>query len=175
VALVRKRLAEIGIRFVVADHLPNTRVDGATFWLDAKSPVIALSLRYDRVDWFWFTLMHELAHIVCDHAKGEPRIDDSLVGRDREEPASERESEEATADALASEWLLPASHLKTFVRDTKPFFSRQKVLEFASSLGVHPGIVVGRLQHDGHVPWTHFRNHLGRIRAQFGSGGTPER
>lgn len=167
VAHVPVRLAELGIRFVTADHLPNTRVDGAAFWLDKTSPVVALSLRYDRVDWFWFTLMHELAHISLRHAQGKTWIDDALVGRDAE-PADAANTVEAAADALASEWLVPASKLTAFVSSSKPFFSRHRVLAFSQSIGVHPGIVVGRLQHDGHVPWTHFRNLLERVRPQLG-------
>jgi len=163
---VRQRLAEIGIRFVVAEHLPNTRVDGAAFWLDPRAPVVALSLRYDRIDYFWFTLMHELAHIASSHAKDRPRIDDALVGRDSE-PASEKQAEEKHVDGLASEWLVPAHRLAEFVTATSPYFYRARVLEFAQSLGVHPGIVVGRLQHEGHVPWTHLRNLLERVRPQL--------
>ena len=52
-----------GIRFVVLEPLPQTRIDGVCFWLDDLSPVIALSFRYDRLDWFWFTLGHELRHV----------------------------------------------------------------------------------------------------------------
>ncbi len=162
-ARVREQLAAMGIRFVTADHLPNTRVDGAAFWLDRKSPVVALSLRYDRVDWFWFTLMHELAHISLGHCQEKTWIDDALVGRDAE-PADAKNRVEAEADSLASEWLVPAERLRAFVGSTKPFFSRARVLAFAGSIGVHPGIVVGRLQHEGLVPWTHFRNILGRVR-----------
>jgi HTH-type transcriptional regulator/antitoxin HigA len=163
---VRQRLAELGIRFVVAEHLPNTRVDGAVFWLDARSPVVALSLRYDRIDYFWFTLMHELAHVASSHAKDLPRIDDALVGHDRE-PASEKQTEEKHVDKLASEWLVPSQRLAEFVTATSPYFSRARILEFAQSLGIHPGIVVGRLQHEGHVPWTHLRNLLERVRPQL--------
>jgi HTH-type transcriptional regulator/antitoxin HigA len=56
-------LADFGIRFVIVEQLAGTRIDGACFWLDKASPVIALSMRFDRIDWFWFTLMHELAHV----------------------------------------------------------------------------------------------------------------
>jgi HTH-type transcriptional regulator/antitoxin HigA len=169
VAQIPARLAELGIRFVTADHLPNTRIDGAAFWLDKASPVVALSLRYDRVDWFWFTLMHELAHIALRHAQGKTWIDDALVGRDAEIAAA-ADTAETAADTLANEWLVPEAELARFVRRTKPFFSRKKVLDFAESIGVHPGIVVGRLQHAGHVPWTHFRNLLERVRPQLSGG-----
>lgn len=78
---LRDILADLGIRFVIVEHLPNSRIDGAALWLDDHSPVVTVSLRYDRVDWFWFTLMHELAHIVRGDAKLHTwMFDDALVG-----------------------------------------------------------------------------------------------
>ena len=56
-------LSEFGVRFLILEHLPKSKIDGAVFWLDKKSPVIVLSLRYDRIDSFWFSLAHELGHI----------------------------------------------------------------------------------------------------------------
>ena len=162
-ARVRRRLRELGIQFVVAPHLPKTRVDGAAFWLDERTPVVALSMRYNRVDWFWFTLMHELAHVVSSHARREMRVDDALVGRDAE-PAESKMTEEAVADRLASDWLVPPERFSVFLRESKPYFSREQILRFAKEISVHPGIVVGRLQHDRHVSYTHFRNLLDRVK-----------
>ena len=71
-------LAKMGIRFVVVEHLPRTRIDGYTLWLDASTPVIALSLRYGRIDWFWFTLAHELSHVLHGDR---PLVDNDLVGQ----------------------------------------------------------------------------------------------
>lgn len=56
-------LAESGIRFLIVEHLPGTKIDGVAFWIDDRSPAIVLSVRYDRIDSFWFTLAHELGHI----------------------------------------------------------------------------------------------------------------
>ena len=58
-----KALAKYGIRFVVVEPLPGGKLDGATFWLDERSPVIAVSVKHDRIDNFWHTVFHELAHI----------------------------------------------------------------------------------------------------------------
>ncbi len=66
VRLVPKVLAEGGIRLVLIEGLSKGRIDGATFWLDEFSPVIALSMRYDRIDHFWFVLLHELGHVAKD-------------------------------------------------------------------------------------------------------------
>ncbi|HEY0793928.1 MAG TPA: hypothetical protein VGD78_22890, partial [Chthoniobacterales bacterium] len=75
--------AELGVRLVVVEPLPRTRLDGAAFWLQDDQPVIVLSLRYDRIDWFWHTLAHELSHI----RHGDKRsVDANLVGESRSEP-----------------------------------------------------------------------------------------
>ena len=60
---VASLLPRYGIRFVVVEHLPKARIDGAAFWLDENSPVVALSIRFDNIGSFWFALMHELIHI----------------------------------------------------------------------------------------------------------------
>ncbi len=62
--LVKDYLQSFGIHFVISQHLPKTYVDGAVFKSQDGKPVIVLSLRHDRVDNFWFTLFHELGHIV---------------------------------------------------------------------------------------------------------------
>ncbi|MGA2944530.1 MAG: hypothetical protein ABSE50_21100, partial [Xanthobacteraceae bacterium] len=59
---VPRVLAECGIRFLVIEHLPQTRIDGVCLWLDEQRPVIALSMRYDRLDYFWYTIMQ------CNHS-----------------------------------------------------------------------------------------------------------
>ncbi|MHC5829519.1 MAG: HigA family addiction module antitoxin, partial [Nostoc sp.] len=66
IARIPKLLADLGVHFVIVPHLKKTYLDGAAYYLNDK-PIIALTLRYDRIDSFWFTLMHELAHIVLGH------------------------------------------------------------------------------------------------------------
>jgi HTH-type transcriptional regulator / antitoxin HigA len=159
-------LAELGVRFVIAEPLPRTRIDGGAMWLDEQSPVVAVSLRYDRFDGFWFTLMHELAHIIAGDTKRDFYVDTALVGQDAEPPADDRDAERA-ADARASEWLIPESAFTSFLRGTRPYFSRGAVLAFAQEMRVHPAIVVGRLQHRRIIPWTHHRHLLSKIRHVF--------
>jgi HTH-type transcriptional regulator / antitoxin HigA len=151
--IVLQTLCELGVRVVLVPHLPQTRVDGAAFWLDNNSPVIALSLRLDRVDNFWFTLMHEIGHILEGPSPGKGYIDSNID----EEPVIK---EEKRANAFARDQLIPENVLRSFIADTEPFFSQSKVLTFARKLEVHPAIVVGRLQHEGLVPYTHFRKVL---------------
>lgn len=167
-----KILAALGIRFVIVEHLPHTLIDGAALWLDNQSPVVAVSLRYDRVDGFWFTLMHELAHILRGDSKQDALLlDNALVGKDAE-PSENKSEREARADRMAGEWLIPQQAVEAFVRGTHRYFSRKAILSFAAENGVHPGIVVGRLQHMGEVPWTHHRNLLSKIRHVFAEEGT---
>jgi len=162
---VPKALADLGVRLVVVDHLPQTYIDGAAFWLDAKSPVVALSLRYDRIDYFWFTLMHELAHIRRN-GKHTGHLDDNLVGP-LAQAREDKPKDEQEADDQACDWLLPHDDVLLFVSTTKPYFSKAAILEFANAAGVHPGIVVGRLQHLKEIPYSHSRGMLVKVRKRL--------
>lgn len=140
-------LAEAGIRFLVVEHLPTTRIDGVAFWLDAKAPVIALSLRYDRIDWFWFTLAHELGHLSRrDGLEAKVVIDTDLVG-DTTVPEEQESEAEQRASEFAAEFLITQSELDNFIARVSPLYSPMKIRGFASRIGVHPGIVVGQIQH----------------------------
>jgi HTH-type transcriptional regulator / antitoxin HigA len=151
-------LSQMGIRFVVCEYLPHTRIDGAAFWLDPKSPVIVLSLRYDRIDGFWHTLMHELSHIRHRDAA---EVDDDLVGASRR--ASEDESDRR-ADAEAAASLVPPDKLDSFVARMKPRFSKSRIIQFANLHHIHPGIVVGQLQYRGEIKYSHSREMLVSVR-----------
>jgi HTH-type transcriptional regulator/antitoxin HigA len=157
---IPERLARIGVRLVFVPHLPRTFTDGAAFWLDEKNPAVALSLRYDRLDNFWFTLMHELAHLRGDSKNRKDYLDNDL-------DQSATEGEEGSANQLATEWLLPKKSFDDFVGRTRPYFSLQAIRAFAKSQGVHPAIVVGRLHHEGHVPFRQHRGTLGKVRHLF--------
>jgi len=155
-------LAGVGVRFVVVPHLTGTKIDGATAWLDDASPVVAVSFRYDRMDWFWFTLMHELAHVLAGDGLRKPMVDQALVGKDAD--ASDLSGTESKADKAATDWLVPEDKMKLFIRHTRPYYGRAAILQFASELSVHPAIVVGQLQKRGEIPYTHHRNLLVKAR-----------
>lgn len=165
VAQVHKALADLGVRLVVVEHLPQTYIDGAAFWLDPKSPVVAMSLRYDRIDYFWFTLMHELAHIK-KNGKHAGHLDNNLVGPSAE-AREDKPKEEQEADDQACQWLVPPDEADAFVAKTKPYFSNAAITGFAESMGVHPGIVVGRLQHLEEIPYSHSRGMLVKVRERL--------
>ncbi len=156
-----KELAKHGLILVLLEHLPGTKIDGAAFWLDGQ-PVVALSVRYDRVDSFWYTLMHELAHVVL-HGDENPIIDVNLVGPSAattdDKPIAEQE-----ADRQAIEWLAPGDELTRFIAQNKPYYSHDQIVRLAESLGVHPGVVVGQLQYRKEIGWGQSRKFLVKVR-----------
>lgn len=155
-----KFLSELGVRFVVVEHLPQTRMDGAAFWLDPNTPVVAVSIRYDRIDCFWHTLCHELSHI---RHRDSLSVDDAIVGESKDK-ASILEEFERRADQEASETLIPKEKLKSFIIRVKPFYSKTRIIQFAHRMGVHPGIVVGQLQHLEEITYGTNREMLSKIR-----------
>lgn len=149
-------LQELGLHIVLVPHLPKTSIDGAAFYLD-DHPVIALSLRYDRIDAFWFTLMHELAHIVLGHTG--LYVDEKL-----DDPEGQLEQVEIEANKQASDWLIDPARFEAFVNQTRPHFSEFKIEQFAAQQGVHPGIVEGRLHYQGVVHYNHLRKLLVKVK-----------
>ncbi len=162
---IPKLLAEFGIRFIVIEPFPQSKIDGATFWLNNHHPVVVLSLRYDRIDWFWHTLAHELAHVESGDGKNNDKfaLDIDLVG-ERTKSSDNRPQYEVKADERATDFLLPQTELDDFIMRVKSLYSKKKIAEFADRINVHPGIVVGQLQHTGELSYAHNREMLVRIR-----------
>lgn len=132
-------LASVGIPLVFEPHLPGTHLDGATLLRD-DAPVIGMTLRYDRVDNFWFVLLHELFHAIEHLKKGK------LTGTfdDLESPGSDTIEQEA--DALAGEALVPeASWRRAVARYVR---SPETITEYAHQTGRHPAIIAGRIRHE---------------------------
>jgi HTH-type transcriptional regulator/antitoxin HigA len=153
-------LAKAGIRFVIIEPLVGSKIDGACFWLNSKSPVVALSLRYDRIDNFWHTLMHELDHVKHGEGMNQPVIDIDIFGAESEEkPAMEIRANEAAAENLVSR-----SEMTGFIARVNPMFSDDLIVGFAKRIHVHPGIVVGQLQNRGLIHWSFYRKRLGKVR-----------
>lgn len=145
IRLIPKILAEAGIKFMVIEPLPQSKIDGVTFWVD-DSPVIALSLRYDRIDWFWHTLGHELAgHVKNGDGKNTKAIID--IDLLEQQGKADRPQCEIDADNNAVSFLVPQAELDNFIARVSPMYSKQRIVGFANKIHVHPGIVVGQLQH----------------------------
>lgn len=129
-----------GIHLIIESHLKKTYLDGAAMCLGDGTPVIALSLRHDRLDNFWFTLMHELAHVAL-HFDGE--CDTYFDDTDDKQPKDKVEQE---ADALAEEVLIPSDiwH-KSAVRET---YKSSDMMALAKQLNIHPAIIAGRVRYE---------------------------
>jgi HTH-type transcriptional regulator / antitoxin HigA len=160
IRLVPQILAEAGVRFVIVEFLPGARIDGAAFWIGGM-PVIAMSLRFDRVDNFWFVLRHEIEHIL--NRDGQVRLDVELTESLQRKEAT-LQTEEVRANEAASEFLVPKKELESFIEKVRPLYSEQRIVLFAKRLGVHPGLVVGQLQFRDELPYTHFHKYLVKIR-----------
>lgn len=144
---VPRILAEAGIRFVIVETIGPAKIDGVCLWLDDFSPVIGMTLRYDRIDNFWFVLRHELEHVDKMHGRGKPlRLDVELEGA-KAGIGQDIPEEERIANAAAANFGFSQEYLQKFITRKSPLFREIDVLGFAKVVKVHPGIVVGRLQH----------------------------
>ena len=163
---VPRFLADLGVRLVLIEHLPKTRIDGATIWLDKNTPAVALSLRFDRIDGFWFTLCHELSHVRHGDGKGSDaaggwRLDDGLIG----EPVDPNKPDfEMRADREAAEFLVPKQEIEKFIVRVRPLYSKTKIVHFANRIKVHPGIIVGQLQRRQEITYAQNREFLTKVR-----------
>lgn len=143
--------ASVGIALVVLKELPKCRVNGATRWPSPDKAIIVLSLRHRRNDIFWFTLFHELCHVLR-HSKKETFVDLKGSGIDREL--------EVEADTFASRTLIPPQ----VADELRHLTTASRVEQFAEAIGVAPGIVVGRMQYDGLIPHNQWTNLINRYR-----------
>ena len=138
-------LRELGIVLIYEKYFPTMKLDGVVQKLDNGTPVIGMSLRYSRVDYFWFTLMHELAHIVLHYDKLDTPIVEELETDDGLEKLSDNKIEKQ-ANRLAKESFVERSRW----RSAPPKYSNtDKVLrEFAKSVNIHPAIIAGLIRHE---------------------------
>jgi hypothetical protein len=141
-ARLQEWCSRVGVAVVFVHELPKTPVSGATRWLSPHKALIQLSLRYKSDDQLWFSFFHEAGHILL-HGKRLMFI----------EEADAKGEEERQADAFAAETLIPQHELRSFFTSTqRP--SKAAIRSFAQRIGIAPGIVVGRLQHDRYLPFT---------------------
>ena len=137
-------LSEAGVRFVIVEPMPGSKIDGVCFWLDTGTkPVIGLSMRFDRIDNLWFVLRHEVEHVLCGHGKDYPIIDSDLGNGASEVGAP---PEEIVANKAAGEFCVSAVEMDDFVGRVHMMNWETRVVGFAHRIGVHPGIVAGQLR-----------------------------
>lgn len=166
---VPRILGECGIRYVISESVGSAKIDGVCFWLNDISPVIGMTLRYDRIDNFWFVLRHEIEHVLRGHGREREVVilDAELEGKNAgtgiDVPEEERQANTAAADFGVSKKMMDK-----FISRKSPYFKESDLLGFARTYQVHPGIVVGRLQHET-GRYDLFRNHLVKVRNKIAS------
>lgn len=134
--LIKQSLAKCGIALIFLPHLQGSFLQGATF-IDGNKIVVGLTARGKDADKFWFSLFHELAHIILGHVE-------NTNGTSKEE--------ENTADAWSRDMLINPKDFETFMEDN--VYSKENVLKFAKAHKIAPGIVVGRLQSEGMIKYS---------------------
>ena len=150
-------LAQCGVGFVLQKHLPKTSVNGATFWLASDKAVLIMSLRGSWADIFWFSLFHEIGHILL-HDRRHMFLEDAA-----DDPQWKKQEHEA--DAFARDTLIPPTLYARFRAQRQ--LTTATIRAFANDLELAPGIVVGRLQHDKAL--APHQQHGLRVRYQWGA------
>ena len=135
-----KLFSDNGIALIFLPHIKSSALHGASFY-DGKKIVVGLTIRRKYADIFWFSLFHEIAHIIHGHIGQANGI---------------FEADEKEADFFARETLIPSDSLKVFVQDE--VYNIDSLKLFAEQIGVNVGILVGRLQHDGIIKYSQFND-----------------
>jgi HTH-type transcriptional regulator/antitoxin HigA len=151
---MQTRCAVAGVAVVVVDTYTGAKANGATRWLAPDRALIQLSLRYRWEDIFWFSFYHEAGHVVL-HRKKDVFVE--LAPRDRSTDPQELQLE-AEADRFAAKTLIPSPHDRRL-----HLLELGDVQSFAETINVAPAIVVGRLQHDGRLPYAQGNQHRRRL------------
>lgn len=153
---VQSALAALGIAFITLPHLPRTYLDGASMLREDGVPVVALSLRRDQVDTFWFTLMHELAHVLKHLSAERTAIIDDLE-------LSSSNKIEREADRIAQKTLIPDALWER--QETGEFFSKKDLERLAADAGRSPAIVAARWRMEN-KDYRRFSSYLGHRTVQ---------
>lgn len=160
--LAQEFLADAGIALVFEDHFDKTYLDGAAM-LDGSRPVVALTLRHDRLDNFWFALLHELVHVQKHLNSDNDFIADNLEDKIQMQTRDEQQADEGAKHALIApeEWENSAVRLEHNTENAKAL---------ADKLRIHPVIVAGRVRHDT-GNWRLLSNIKATVRQHFESAG----
>ena len=147
--------ASCGVAFVVLPHLKNSGVNGAVKWISKNKVILAMNDRRKYADTFWFSLFHEIGHVFQE------KITMLIVGRDIEEMDEANRVLENEANNFAQNTLLPESEYLEFIN--AGIFSEGHIRQFANIVGIHPGIIVGRLQVEKHIGF----DRLNRLKEKY--------
>jgi len=145
IPILKGFLACTGVALVFVPELNTLGVYGATRWLSSNKALIQLSLRYKSNDHLWFTFFHEAAHILL-HGKSKEFV----------EIKNHKSGYEDEANEFSRNFLIPKHSYIDYLKKTE--INKPSILNFANSVGIHPGIVVGRLQHDNYMNFNQYNS-----------------
>ena len=148
---IKNYLYECGVALIYEPHLPHTYVNGVSYKVNCNKAIIMLSDRGKRDDILWFTLFHEIAHLL-KHSKKEIFVD---------QENDKKDEIEEEADNYAKNILIPKDSYMIF--ENTNYFTEESIKKFACNNNVLPGIVVGRLQKDGILPYDKYNKLISRI------------
>lgn len=143
------RLSEIfedcGVTFILLPYLKNSGITGAVKWINSDKVILALNDRRNFADGFWFSMFHEIKHVL------QQKIKTTFISQEKSNFNIEslNENLEKEADDFARTTLIPQDEYDAFI--SRKNFSDKAMCSFAQKINIHPGIVLGRLQHDGFV------------------------
>ncbi|MFZ5587884.1 MAG: ImmA/IrrE family metallo-endopeptidase [Thermodesulfobacteriota bacterium] len=142
--IAKEYLAKHGIDLIILSHLTGTHLDGAAMFAATGNPIIGLTLRYDRIDYFWFCLLHELAHVCLHLNPGREALvlDEKLM----DHGAHSQESAEIEAHEMAQESLIPIAEWNSHPVHEKP--SIENAIDLAKHLEISPAVVAGRIRYE---------------------------
>lgn len=146
-------LRDAGIAVVIEEHLSKTKLDGAAMLSGSGVPVIGLTLRFDRIDNFWFTLLHECAHVWKHLNRPGDVILDRLVD------AEGTDAVEKEANRIARDSFISRSHWRS--ASVRQYPTKEGIVKFAQEQGIHPAIVAGRIQRETEN-YTRFKDMIGQ-------------
>jgi addiction module HigA family antidote len=156
VSELRERFSKCGVVVLFVPELPSMGVSGATRWITPSKALIQITLRYKTNDCLWFTVFHETCHILRHQKRAVYLETDGM-----------KSPEEIEADTFAANHLIPPHGYRKFTE--RHDFDRLSIEEFAQSIGIAPGIVVGRLQKDSFLSWESPLNLL-KIKYKWANG-----
>lgn len=147
---LKEIFSECGVSFVLLPHLKNSGINGAVTWVNNQKVILALNDRRSFADTFWFSLFHEIRHVLQEKHKL-TLISFSSKNMERMDKMLEED-----ADLFAQEILIPTDDYKSFVATSN--FTEYETCQFAKKIKIHPGIVVGRLQKDKYIDYSRLNN-----------------
>lgn len=152
---LREIFADCGVAFVLLPYLKNSGINGAVKWSDADHVLLALNDRKRNADTFWFSLFHEIKHIL------QQKLKTVFISSDLEALQKIDDSLEAEADKFAQDYLIPPAEFRKF--SPTLYTSDAEICAFAKKIGIHPGIVAGRLQREKIIP----QNRCSKLKEQY--------